>query len=83
MVERFLEYSLANHRKIKVFFLDAGQLRACNILVTKINSSEIVCATAGRKTVMVIPVGDILSASYSRGDTGDTLCNSLKESNDE
>jgi hypothetical protein len=79
MVKQFLEYSLAHGRKIKVIHMDAGRICARNIIVKQINQADVVCQVSGKKNPLVIPVNDILSACYARGDDGDTLTNLQKE----
>jgi len=71
MVRRFLQYSLEHNRPVRVLFADAMKYK--NITVVLLEEDTVSYLTAGRKTPLTAQVGDILSASYARGDDGDTL----------
>lgn len=71
MVKRFLAYSLAHNRPVKVLLADT--MKYCNITVIALGEKEVSFLTARRKTPVTLPLRDILSASYARGDDGDTL----------
>lgn len=71
MVRRFLVYSLDHARPIKVLFADMMKYR--NIRVKAIEGDTVQFLLPGRKTLVSAPIADILSASYARGDDGDTL----------
>ena len=77
MIERFLRYSLAHNRKIRVVMADS--LKCRNITVIAMEGENVFFLTAGRKKPERVLVGDILSAAYARGDTGDTLQYEPKE----
>lgn len=71
MVKRFLAYSLAHNRPIRVWMADT--MKCKNITVIGMEENQISFLAAGRKKPSVISMDRILSASYARGDDGDTL----------
>ena len=71
MVRRFLTYSLEHNRPVKVLFSDSMKYR--NITVVMLEGDTLGYLTAGRKKPQTAAVDSILSASYARGDDGDTL----------
>lgn len=71
MVKRFLLYSLAHNRPVKVLLADTMKYK--NITVITLDDREVGFLTPGRKTPHKMPLDQILSASYARGDDGDTL----------
>lgn len=71
MLERFLRYSLAHNRPIRV--VDADTLKCRNITVVALHGQQVTFLTARRKTPETRPISAFLSASYARGDDGDTL----------
>ncbi len=71
MVRRFLSYSLAHNKPVKVFLADEMKYR--NITVIDLSEDQVACLMAGRKKPLVLPISRILSAAYARGDDGDTL----------
>ncbi len=75
MIDRFLLYSLEHHKKIVLMLMDEKGIRRVNVTVTAIGD-EAIEYTAGRSDKRkTIALADILSASYARGDDGDTLKN--------
>ena len=77
MVRRFLTYSLDHNRPVKVLFSDT--MRYKNITVVLLEGETVGCLTAGRKKPLLTTLDNILSASYARGDDGDTLQYAGKE----
>ncbi len=76
LVERFLRYSLERGRPIKVMLLRDGQPWSGNITVLSLNEDQFTYTTArNKKTPQTMRTDDLLSASYARGDDGDTLAN--------
>ena len=71
MVRRFLAYSLAHTRPVKVLLME--EMKYKNITVIDLSDDQVAYLTAGRKKPLVLPISQILSASYARGDDGDTL----------
>ena len=77
MVRRFLTYSLEHNRPVKVLFSDT--MRYKNITVVLLEGETVGYLTAGRKKPLLTTLDNILSASYARGDDGDTLQYAGKE----
>ena len=75
MVHRFLEYSLRYHRPIKAVWLEGGEMVSANITVTAIGGDAFSFTSGRKRTPREIPLADVLSAAYARGDAGDTLKN--------
>lgn len=71
MIRRFLAYSLAHNRPVRVLWADTMKYQ--NIRVILLEEEHVGYLTAGRKNPLQRPLSDILSASYARGDDGDTL----------
>ena len=70
-MKRFLQYSLAYERPIRAVFLLEGDLQQKTITVLAI-AAETVTLRVGRKKPMTLPLQDILSCDYTRGDHGDS-----------
>ena len=71
MVRRFLAYSLAHNKPVKVLLAD--EMKFKNITVIDLQEDQVACLVSGRKKPLIFPLSQILSASYARGDDGDTL----------
>lgn len=71
MVRRFLLYSLDHARPVKALFADTMKYR--NIRVQALDEKNVTFVMPGRKNPVTAPIDSILSASYARGDDGDTL----------
>ena len=71
MIRRFLDYSLAHNRPVKALFADTLIYR--NITVIAITEDSVSFLTPGRKNPLTVPLSQLLSVSYARGDDGDTL----------
>ncbi len=80
MVKRFLLYSLRHGCPVKALFADTMKFQ--NIRVDSLEGDHVTYHTAGRKTPVTMPVSGILSASYARGDDGDTLKYAAREQED-
>lgn len=75
MIERFLRYSLEHKRKIMLMISDEKGIRRVSVQVVRIeeNAFAYISGRAGKGKMM--PLDCVLSASYARGDDGDTLKN--------
>lgn len=71
MIRRFLAYSLAHNRPVRVLWADTMKYQ--NIRVILLEEESVGYLTAGKKNPLQKSISDILSASYARGDDGDTL----------
>lgn len=78
MTERFLRYSLTHNRPVRVMYSDTMKFQ--NITVVFMEGDRFGYLSAKNKKVpLVRNISDVLSAGYARGDSGDTLENSLRE----
>lgn len=71
---RFLRYSLERGRKICVVTMgEGGGMERRNLLVTAIDEdgAGFTARLPGRKRETHIALGDVLTAAYARGDTGE------------
>lgn len=66
---RFLRYSMEHERKIRALMLLDGQLAQKTVLVVSYTDDQVTLMT-GRKQ-LTLPIGDILSCDYARGDHGE------------
>ena len=81
MVRRFLQYSLDHQCSVKALFADTMKFQ--NIRVTSIDGDQVSFLRPGRKKPITKNIEEILSASYARGDDGDTLQYARAEEKDE
>ncbi|MDD2647272.1 MAG: hypothetical protein PHI27_01310 [Eubacteriales bacterium] len=70
-MKRFLEYSLYHQRMVRAVFMQGGVITERNIRVTALEENRVVFTVSGKKTPIELPVDDILSVSYARGDSGE------------
>ena len=69
-MDRFLRYSLEKGRKIRVVLLLHNELKQKTALVVELQP-ETVTLLMGAKTRVTLPIKDILSCDYARGDHGE------------
>lgn len=81
MIDRFLLYSLEHRKKIVLMVMDEKGIRRINATVTAIGDEAVEYITARSDKKQTVLFADILSASYARGDDGDTLKNEEDERN--
>ena len=70
-MERFLRYSLEKGRKIRVLFVTDGQMQQKTVLVLALQDQQATLGLAAKKKPLTIPIADILSCDYARGDHGE------------
>ncbi len=70
-MKRFLEYSLFHQRPVRAVFMLDGEITERNIRVTAITEASVSFTLSGKKKPIEIPIADMLSVSYARGDNGD------------
>ena len=68
---RFLRYAVEHDRKIRAVFLLAGQMMQKTVSVVAYNDECVTLRIGSKKTPVAIPVGDLLSCDYARGDHGE------------
>lgn len=71
MLHRFFRYSLEHVKPIRVWI--EGETKYQNITVIQLDERNVHFITARKKTPQSQPIAAFLSASYARGDDGDTL----------
>lgn len=77
MVKRFLSYSLAHNKPVKVLWADTMKYQ--NIRVIALGEDTVSFLAARNKKPATLPLTSILSAAYARGDDGDTLKYAVQE----
>ncbi|MBR4068474.1 MAG: hypothetical protein IKK08_07610 [Clostridia bacterium] len=70
-MKRFLRYSLEHGRKIRAVLLLDGQMVQRNLLVLEEQEQCITALVGSSKKPRTIPLEDILSCDYARGDHGE------------
>lgn len=70
-MERFLRYSLERGRPIRAVLLLQGALVQKTITVLALEGGGVTLRLGTRKTPLSLPVEDIFSCDYARGDHGD------------
>lgn len=86
LTHRFLEYSLRHSRPVKLVWMTESGIKTGNVTVKRLDGETFSYMTArSKKTPLTMGISDVLSASYARGDDGDTMKNQQRESkeNDE
>jgi hypothetical protein len=70
-MDRFLYYSLQKGRKIRVVLLTDGQMSQKTVLVTALTDASATLVFGVKRAPAVVPISDILSCGYARGDHGE------------
>lgn len=70
-MNRFLRYSQEKGRKIRMMLMLNGQLAQKTALVLSYNEQTAVLQLGQRKQPVAVPLSDILSCDYARGDSGE------------
>ena len=81
MVKRFLVYSMAHDRPVRVLLADTMAFQ--NIRVSLLEEDRVTYYKAGKKNPVTVSLDQILSATYARGDDGDTLKYQLEQEKNE
>lgn len=79
MIERFLRYSLEHQRKISLMIADDKGFRRVQVQVVRIETESFAYVTGRSSKEKRMPLLQVLSAAYARGDEGDTLKNERRE----
>jgi len=79
MIDRFLLYSLEHKRKITLMVMDEKGVRRLNATIVAIGDEAVEYVTGRSEKRKIMAIADVLSASYARGDDGDTLKNEEAE----
>jgi len=68
---RFLRYAVEHDRKIRAVFLMDGQMMQKTISVVAYTEETVTIRIGSKKTPVVLPMADLLSCDYARGDHGE------------
>lgn len=71
-MERMLRYSLERGKAIRVMWMDGNGMRQALCTVVSIEDGTVTAETRRPRGTLRIPVSDILSADYRKGDEGQT-----------
>ena len=69
-MERFLRYSLDHNREIRMIWLEEGQLFEGKVVVQAMDADRVRLYILRPPRRVEIPVSEILSCDYCRGDEG-------------
>ncbi len=68
---RFLRYAVEHGRKLRAVFLLDGKLVQKTVTVLGYDDSSVTLCIGARKTPITLPLCDLLSCDYARGDHGE------------
>lgn len=68
---RFLRYAVEHDRKIRAVFLLDGQILQKTVSIVSYDDQTVVLRIGSKKTPVVLPMADLLSCDYARGDHGE------------
>jgi hypothetical protein len=70
-MERFLQYSLFNRRKIRAVLMLNGKLTQKTVTVLALGEEFATLLLTAKKAPVTLTLNDILSCDYARGDHGE------------
>lgn len=70
-MKRFLRYAVEHDRKIRAVFLLDGTMTQKTVAVVEYDEETVAFRIGSKKTPTVIPMADLLSCDYARGDHGE------------
>lgn len=70
-MERFLRYSLEHERAIRGVLLLEGRLVQKTFTVLALATESVTLRLGAKKPPLTLPLADVLSCDYARGDHGD------------
>lgn len=68
---RFLRYAMEHGRKIRMLFLLDGEIMQKTVSVLGFDDQTVTLRIGAKKAPVELPVQDILSCDYARGDHGE------------
>ena len=68
---RFLRYAVEHDRKIRAVFLLDGQMLQKTVSIVEYSEDTVTIRIGSKKTPVVLPMSDLLSCDYARGDHGE------------
>ena len=66
-----MRYSLERNRPIKAVFLLEGAMVQKQVLVLALDDETVTLRVGTKKRAVILPLADILSCAYARGDHGE------------
>jgi len=70
-MKRFLRYAVEHERKIRAVFLLDGAITQKTVSVVDYDDETVTLRIGSKKTPIVLPMSDVLSCDYARGDHGE------------
>ena len=70
-MKRFLRYAVEHERKIRAVFLLDGAITQKTVSVVDYDDETVTLRIGSKKTPVVLPMSDVLSCDYARGDHGE------------
>ena len=70
-MKRFLRYAMEHDRKIRAVFMLDGAMVQKTVAVVEYDEETVALRIGSKKTPTVIPMADLLSCDYARGDHGE------------
>ena len=70
-MKRFLRYALEHERKIRAVLMLGGELVQKTVSVLAYDEETVTLRIGAKKTPVEIPLSDLLSCDYARGDHGE------------
>lgn len=71
MMTRFLRYAVEHERKIRAVFLLNGEMLQKTVSVLAYDEETVTLRIGAKKAPFEIPMTDLLSCDYARGDHGE------------
>ena len=68
---RFLRYAVEHDRKIRAVFLLEGQMVQKTVSIVGYDEQTVTLRMGSKKTPVTLPMADLLSCDYARGDHGE------------
>ncbi len=69
---RFLRYAVEHDRKIRAMFLQGDKMLQKTISIKAFDHQTVSFTIGNKKEIITIPLTDLLSCDYARGDRGET-----------
>lgn len=70
-MKRFLRYAMERDKKLRAVYLREGAITQKTVSVVEWNEETVTLRTGSRGKSFTIPMADLLSCDYARGDHGD------------
>lgn len=70
-MKRFLRYALEHDRRIRAVFLRDGKMMQKTVSVLAFDGKSVTLRAGVRQAPFTLPLSDLLSCDYARGDHGE------------